>query len=580
MKSHLHFLAAVLLFFSVQSRVFSQDNASAIEDLLAQYHELGKFNGSALIAFDGKVVYKGGAGDANMEWDIPNNENTKHRLGSITKQFTAMLILQLAQEGKLDLQAPINTYLADYPEKTGSIVNTHHLLTHTSGIPNYTAFPDFFSEKSRDPSTPKDFIDNFSEMDLEFEPGSKFSYSNSGYFLLGVLLEESTGKSYENLLHERILDPLNMHDSGYNNHEDILSNRAAGYEKRGRSYINAPYLDMSLPYAAGSMYSSANDLYKWDRALYSNNLLSEEYMEMYFKPYIPAFGDASYAYGWGVGKEAIGNSTDSLYIIQHGGGINGFNTLISRSPTDESLVVLLNNTGGAPLGEMGHSIRAILYGKSYNKPKASLAYDVLDKVYSDGLDEGLAYYKANKDSESFEVSEGEFNDIGYELLATEKLNDAAAIFKLNMEAFPKSFNVYDSYAEAKMKQGEDEEAIKYYKKSVEMNPGNQNGIDKLKKLGVSEEDIVQDAVLTEEQLDKHIGQYELMPDFVITITREGTQLKAQATGQPVFDIFPKSENEFYLKVVPAQLKFNSNEEGETVSVTLLQGGRETTGNKL
>ena len=579
MKKSIQAISCLFLLLIFTNPIISQDSAAKVAELISDYHKYGKFNGSALVAFNGEVIYQGGAGEANMEWNIANDEHTKHRLGSITKQFTAMLILQLAEKGELDLHAPINTYLPDYPESTGSIVTTHHLLTHTSGIPNYTSFPNFFRDKTRDAYTPKEFIDLFKDMELEFAPGERFNYSNSGYFLLGVIMEELTGKSYEALLHKNILEPLNMNETGYDHHDDILTNRATGYEQRNGSYINSPYLDMSIPYAAGSMYASAADLFKWDRALYENTLLSEEYMTLFFEPFIPAMGGSSYAYGWAVGLEQIGTSTDSIYIIQHGGGINGFNTIISRSPSDESVVVLLSNTGVAPLREMTSSIRAIQKNKSYEGPKASLAFDVLKVIYSDGLEAALKFYDSNKASTNFENIEGDFNRVGYDLIADDRLEEAAAIFKLNIDAFPKSFNVYDSYAEAKMLQGDTTEAISFYKKSIEINPGNQNGIDMLKKMGVGEEDIVQDAVLTEEQLDKHLGEYELMPEFVITITREGTQLKAQATGQPVFDVFPKSENEFYLKVIPAQLKFNSNEDGDTVSVTLFQGGQEMTGDK-
>ena len=189
---------------------FSQSITEQLDKLINTYTEYGKFNGSVLVANQGKVIFTKGFGMANMEWDIPNKPNTKHRLGSITKQFTAMLILQLAAENKLDLQAPITTYLPDYPKETGDKITTHHLLTHTSGIPNYTSFPDFFQNESRNPYTPDEFVKKFDAKSLDFEPGEKFSYSNSGYFLLGVIIEKVTGKSYEQMLNDHIFSPLNM----------------------------------------------------------------------------------------------------------------------------------------------------------------------------------------------------------------------------------------------------------------------------------------------------------------------------------------------------------------------------------
>lgn len=559
---------------------FSQSITEQLDKLINTYTEYGKFNGSVLVANQGKVIFTKGFGMANMEWDIPNKPNTKHRLGSITKQFTAMLILQLAAENKLDLQAPITTYLPDYPKETGDKITTHHLLTHTSGIPNYTSFPDFFQNESRNPYTPDEFVKKFDAKSLDFEPGEKFSYSNSGYFLLGVIIEKVTGKSYEQMLNDHIFSPLNMTDSGYDNHDDILKNRATGYEKNGNAFVNSKYLDMSIPYAAGSLYSTVEDLYKWDQALYTNSILPKEYMDMYFKPYISAFGNNSYAYGWGVGKSPIGKSTDSIYTISHGGGINGFNTIISRAPSDKSLVVLLNNTGGAPLNQMTKAIRGIIYGKAYDFPKKSLAYDLLELIKNNGLKAGMEFYDLNNNSETYELNEGEMNQIGYQLMGTGKIEEAAQVFKLNIDAFPKSSNVYDSYGEALMNLGKNDLAIENYRKSVELNPSNQNGIDKLKKLGTDVSDLIKEIEVPDHILESYIGKYKLMPNFILTVTKEDHQMKAQATGQPAFDIFPKSENEFYLKVVNAQLTFNSNEEGTVISVTLHQGGQDLEGKKM
>ncbi|MET2985327.1 serine hydrolase [Aureibaculum conchae] len=559
---------------------FGQTKTEKLDNLLNKYHEYGKFNGSVLIADQGKVVYKKGFGMANMEWDIPNKSTTKHRLGSITKQFTAMLILQLAAADKLDLQAPITKYLPDYPKKSGDKITTHHLLTHTSGIPNYTAFPKFFEEESRNPYKPEEFVEKFAHKDLEFTPGEKFNYSNSGYFLLGVIAEKLSGKTYEQMLLDNIFTPLGMKNSGYDNHGDILKNRATGYEKNGKDFVNSRYLDMSIPYAAGSLYSTVEDLYVWDQALYTNKLLSKKYMDMYFKPYIPAFGNGFYAYGWGIGKDVIGNTKDSINVISHGGGINGFNTIISRTPSDKSLIVLLNNTGGAPLNQMARAIRGIMHGKTYDNPKKSLAYDLLQVIQKEGLKAGVAHFNATKNSNGFDLNEGEMNQIGYQLMGEGKVEEAVQVFKLNVDAFPNSFNAYDSYGEALMSLGKNDLAIKNYKKSVEMNPANQNGIDMLKKLGVDTSDLVKEVVVPSTILKSYIGKYELTPNFIITISKEGNQMKAQATGQPIIDIFPKSNTVFYLKVVNAQITFNTNKTGKVESLTLLQGGQEMTGKKL
>tara|TARA_R110000787_G_scaffold108621_1_gene217007 strand:+ start:3926 stop:5686 length:1761 start_codon:yes stop_codon:yes gene_type:complete len=570
----------MLFLVLVSTMSFAQTKVEQIEELIKTYQEYGKFNGSVLVADQGTVIYKKGFGMANMEWDIPNQPNTKHRLGSVTKQFTAMLVLQLVAEGKLNLQKPITTYLPDYPKATGDIITTHHLLTHTSGIPNYTSFPKFMEDESRNPYTPAAFVKMFDEKELDFAPGEKFSYSNSGYFLLGILVEKLSGKSYEQMLQDKIFTPLNMKETGYDNHGDILKNRATGYEKQGGGYVNSRYLDMTIPYAAGSMYSTVEDLYKWDQALYTTTLLPKEYMTLYFKPYITAFGSADYAYGWAVGYSKIGTSTDSIYTIGHGGGINGFNTNISRATSDKSLVVLLNNTGGAPLDDMTKAIRGIMYGKTYDMPKKSVANAVFAVIEDKGIDAGVSYYNTIKDDETYNLSEREMNDVGYQLMGGDKVAEASKVFQLITEEFPTSSNAYDSLGESLMKLGKNDQAIKNYRKSVVLNPNNKNGIEFLKKLGDDVSDLEKEVKVSDAILETYIGKYELMPSFILTVTKEGNQLKTQATGQPVFDIFPKTENEFYLKVVNAQLVFNKNEEGNVDSVTLFQGGQEVNGKKV
>ena len=460
---------------------FGQTKAEKIDELMRLNNEYGQFNGSVLVAENGKVIFKKGFGMANMEWEVPNQPDTKHRLGSVTKQFTAMLILQLVEEGKLDLKAPITTYLPDFPKERGDIITIHHLLTHTSGIPNFTTFPDYIKDISINTFSPDALIKIFADSSLQFKPGEKYSYSNSGYILLGVIIEKVSGKPYEQILHEKILDPLKMNNTGYDHHETILKNRASGYENKLR---NADYIDMSVPFSAGALYSTVEDLYLWDQALYNETLLSLKTRDLLFKPYIKA-GDGSYGYGWHVDIKSIGNTHDSVLVLSHSGVINGFNTSIQRIPSDKHLIVLLNNTGGAALIEMTTAIINILYNTSYAMPKRSIAFSLLDVIYKNGLTSGLEHFKKVKNSENYSLKENEMNSVGYSLLNSNKVAEAIEVFKLNVEAFPKSGNAYDSLGEAYLVDGNEKLAIENYKKSLELDPTNTNAKNVLKKLGVN-----------------------------------------------------------------------------------------------
>jgi len=479
----------VFIATSIFNVSYGQVKVDKLDKLISAYAEYGQFNGSVLVAEKGKVIYKKGFGLADMEWNIPNQPDTKHRLGSITKQFTSMLIMQLVEQGKLKLDVPISTYLPDYPRKNGNVITIHQLLTHSSGIPNMTSFPGFLKNVSRNAYSPLQLVNMSADSTLQFKPGERFAYSNSGYLLLGYIIEKVTGRSYEQLLQENIFTPLKMNNTGYDHHETLLKNRARGYEKNGRRYVNADFIDMSVPYAAGALYSTVEDLYLWDQALYGNQLLRKENMDLLFAKHIPS-GGGHYGYGWGMGEMPLGNTAERIETIGHGGGINGFNTQLTRIPSDKSFIVLLNNTGGAPLNEMTNAIAAILYDKSYDLPKRSVAYSLADRIEKAGIPAALEYYKSIKDSTGYHLNEHEMNLTGYQFLQSGKVKEAAAIFKLNTQAFPKSSNVYDSYGEALMVLGNKTEAIENYKQSVRLNPGNEGGIKILKDNGIKTDDLI------------------------------------------------------------------------------------------
>ncbi len=306
--------------FITATNAAAQQNAQKIDALMKQYYDYGQFNGSVLVADKGKIIYEKGLGLANMEWAIPNQPDTKFRIGSVTKQFTATLIMQLVEEGKIRLDGKLSDYLPDYRKDTGERITIHQLLNHTSGLPNYTALPNFFADVSRNPYSVNDFVKKYASGDLEFEPGSKFNYSNSGYFLLGAVIEKVTGKPYETVLNDRILKPLGMTNSGYDHYAPLIEKRAAGYDKTPAGYQNAAYLDMSIPFAAGSMYSTVEDLFKWDQSLYEDKILSAESKKLMFTP-----GLGDYGYGLNISDKPIGKTDQKTKVIQHGGGINGFN---------------------------------------------------------------------------------------------------------------------------------------------------------------------------------------------------------------------------------------------------------------
>jgi CubicO group peptidase (beta-lactamase class C family) len=445
-----------------------------VSQLVEKYVEYGQFNGSILVSQNGKIIYKKAFGMANIELKAPNETDTKYRLASVSKQFTAMLIMQLVQQGKVALTVPITTYLPDYPKEQGQKITLHHLLNHSSGIPNFTSFREYRDKIMRNPHTPQELVHLFDTLKLEFQPGERFNYSNSGYVLLGHIIEKVSGKTYEQCLKDQIFGPLKMNNSGFDHNDAILTKRAQGYEKVGNEFLNTSFIDMSVPFAAGSLYSTIEDLYLWDQALYTDVLLSAKLREQLFTNYFEG-KQGNYGYGWGIYALPSVRSAQTLTFTEHSGGINGFNTFISRVLNDKHCVILLSNTSGAPLAEISHAIAAILYERPFDMPKKSLAYALADVIRAQGLQTGLSKFKDMKNSGLYKMDEGEINAVGYDFMRDKQFKEAIGIFKLNVEAYPNSGNCYDSLGEAYMNNGDKQLAIENYKRSIELDPQNENG---------------------------------------------------------------------------------------------------------
>jgi CubicO group peptidase (beta-lactamase class C family) len=346
---------ALLSLIAVTGTITAQNDL----DLAAKaeaYIRAARIQGSVLLAKNGRVILAKGYGLANIELDVPNTSATIFRLGSITKQFTAAAVLQLQEKGKLNVSDPISKYIPDTPAAWNGIT-IRHLLTHTSGIPSYTDEAGYQAHMREQSGAPLDFINRFRDRPLEFTPGEKFHYDNSGYFLLGVIIERTSGMKYEEYLQRNIFQPLDMTATGYDWPATVLKNRASGYSKdEGGKVVNADYLDMGQPYAAGSLYSTVLDLYKWDRALYTTKVLSARSLEAAFTPGKFDWAEGiKYGYGWGI-AQVHGHKT-----VGHGGGINGFSTVIWRAIEEDAVsIVLSNSDAGGNIGNAGKELLELL----------------------------------------------------------------------------------------------------------------------------------------------------------------------------------------------------------------------------
>jgi CubicO group peptidase (beta-lactamase class C family) len=320
-------------------------------DQVANSYTAGNaFMGTVLVVDGDRMLLDKGYGMADLEWGIPNTPDVKFRLGSLTKQFTAALVLLLQEDGKLKIDDPVSKYLPDAP-KTWEKITLANLLGHTSGIPSFTGFKEF-GAWSMSPHTTEEELALFRDKPLDFEPGSKFAYSNSNYEVLGAVIEKVSGRKYADLLRERIFDPLGMKDSGLDTDELILPKRAQGYMPGKSGLVLARSESMAVPWAAGGIYSTTGDLLKWEHGLFGGKVLSADSLK---RMTTPGKGD----YGLGVGMVDKGG----LKEVAHGGGIEGFSTQLMYVPERRIAVVVLSNVSGTAPGAMGDQLLDVVLGK-------------------------------------------------------------------------------------------------------------------------------------------------------------------------------------------------------------------------
>lgn len=304
--------------------------ATRLDDLVKGYAANGAFMGSALVVRGDSVLLDRGYGSADLEWNIPNDSRVKFRIGSLTKQFTAALVLQLQESGQLRIDDPVNKYLPNPPE-TWKKITIAELLGHTSGIPNFITDSRYGTWKMSS-HTVAEILAFFRDKPLHFEPGTDFEYSNSNYIVLGAIVERVGGKNYGTFLRDKLLEPLGMHESGLDSDELVLRRRAQGYMPTKEGFARARSESMTVPWAAGAMYSTTGDLIRWERGLFGGRVLSEKSLQAMTTP-----GKDGYGFGLMIHEQ------DGVTVVEHGGSIEGFNAHLSYVPKLKIGIVVLGN---------------------------------------------------------------------------------------------------------------------------------------------------------------------------------------------------------------------------------------------
>ena len=370
----------------------AREITAKVDEYMKSAVEVERFSGSILIARDGQAIVSKSYGMANVELDVPNTPKTVFRLASLTKQFTATAIMMLQERGKLNVNDPFCKYLTDCPE-VWQPITIRHLLTMTSGLPRLTG-PELGPLRGL-PATWEQWLVAIKKKPLDSVPGEKFKYANAGYTLLGFIIERVSGKSYGEFLQENIFTPLGMKQTGHEDPLRIIKNRATGYRQLpGDPITNVPYAEMIGLYAAGGIYSTTEDLLKWDQALYTDKLLSRKSIDEMFTPFKDMYPGKSYAYGWWTSQK-FGRQE-----IAHGGNLAGFITYIARYPSERVTVIVLSNNGRGSSGKISNVLSAIVFGAPYEIPKERKAVTVGSSV----LDKYVGQYQVQYPPTTFIIT--------------------------------------------------------------------------------------------------------------------------------------------------------------------------------
>lgn len=508
----------------------------------------GKLPGAAvLVAQDGQVLFETGFGYADIENNVQVSSETKFRIGSISKQFTAAAILKLAEQGKLKLSDPLIKYIPDFPK--GKEVTIRHLLTHTSGIHSYTGDPRFM-ERVTKPIAPKDLIDEIKKYDYDFEPGTNWAYNNSGYFILGYIVEQVSGMPFGNYLKKTFFNPLGMKNTGVYVNGKKYKNEARGYSFENDSVALALDWDMSWAGGAGNLYSTVGDLYRWNEAIFNGKVLKPETLEEAHTAAklddgrLPsALGTAGYGYGWAIGEFR------GVHEISHSGGLHGFITNLSRLPEENLTVVVLTNC---------------LPG--IDKNPTEYTYELIEIFDWPALAEQSSFsVQKGIDPALFNDYAGQYEYPGGAIMVITVENGqlfAKLATQPAFEIFPQTETKFFWKAvEAQIEFVRDESGAVTHAIHTQ---GGQT--IKAPRIETEKSKEIDPSVF-----DNYVGDYELGP-VVITISREGSRCYIQATGQPPFEMFSKSDTEFFLKVVKASIIFESDASGKVTGLVLDQGG--------
>ncbi len=475
MKSMTRF--AIVCFFTAcffSCKTETKTEVNTYNEFVSKLNEKGIATGNLLVYENGEVVYKSSNGLRSINPLDSLDLNSQFRLASVSKQFTAMAIMKLKEASKLEYDQKVNTILTDFPYET---ITIRQLLNHTSGLADYERLiaENFVKEDST-----KTYILGNDEImkafyrvdpELDFQPGEKWEYSNTGYLLLATIVEKISGQHFREFLKEQITDPVGMTNTTLYKYkleaDPNMPNRVFGYQLALNQTDLVPndYDIVNDVRGDGGIYSTLEDLYKWNMALVNHTIISKDYLDEAWSPGFLNNGEKTrYGFGWFLEQDTTKPKT-----VFHSGGWVGFGTFLHNEVETKSGFILLTNNSLDNLGDIIYGIIDIRDGKPYAMPKEQVAKQMAKRILTVDVESAMSYYHSKKaDTINYEISEGDLNNLGYQLLYEDHLDNALRVFKLNIDEHPTSANPYDSYGDALIVKGDSVNALKNFKKCFEI----------------------------------------------------------------------------------------------------------------
>ncbi len=469
----------VILISVFLSTAFSQDISEDIDELMTEYYNNEKFNGTILVKKGNKILYENAFGLANREWNIPNEIDSKFLIGSLSKPFTAFMTLILVDEGLIDLNGTIDAYLPDYSGIGKDKITIHQLLTHTSGLPDLGQINNFGKKRIRWIYSSGEYVDLINELDSIYNPNEGFKYNNLAYNILALICEEVSNVEFGDLLYQRIFKPLQMNNTTLDKNLDIDTKRASGYEWHLlEGYMHPSYIENCHIKGLGGILTTVEDLNLFSKECFTEQkLLPKTLYKKMFTPHVKDW--QNYGYGWWIISKQIKN--DSLWIISHGGSIDGYKSYLTRVVNDSLSIILLRNSymrtelGNIDMYHITNQIINIIYNHDYSLPKKSLACEIGYLIGQTGVESAIDKFTEFKKNSDYYVNEYELSRLGKELLDNYGLIDETVeIYKVVLVEYPNSFLLNFSFGTL-LYDNNSVGYIDYYEKCIDLflnNPEN------------------------------------------------------------------------------------------------------------